>query len=322
MGRRPGQSDDYGERKRKGDEEEDLPRDQYQQFTSDEIDDESYRNQINQFLSLAKHQSSKGLFYLYRVIKGGKRALIHKTKDFTDLPDEHEIGLKYGSGDFEILMTAPNPDKRMKNIVVSHMITIDTSYDELRRQSIPNVQQYDSGKSLNEALTLIQGIMATLIPLIRPPESGGDIKKLFDDMYSFQGNMMKRSVENSLQMINDYQRKMAMLKYTPEKPPMRQIDDDEDDTPPDNFGNIITQIMPLIKEYLPKIISSSPDAKIYQGIVKQTELFKEISKNKKMVDALVNHLDKTQGEEVTTKLLNSLGIKRLKVLPIEKEQKK
>ena len=319
MGRRPGQSDDYG---RRGKDDEDVDaddRDRYQPFTSNEIPDDNYRNQVNQFLSLAKHQSSKGIFYLYRVIKGGKRALIHKTRDFAELPDENEIGLRYGSGEFEILMTAPNPKAGQKNIVVSHMITIDQSFDDLRRQQNPIQQQQDSGKNLNEALALIQGIMATLIPLIRPPENAEGTRKLFDEMYAFQGKMMQRSVENSLQLITDYQRKIAMLK-APVADAGKVIEDEEEDNS-NNFGNIITQIMPYIKEYLPKIISHGPEGKIYSNIVKQTEMFKEIAKNRKMIDALINHLDKTQGEEVTTKLLNSLGINRLKVLTAKKEGK-
>lgn len=307
-----------GRRKRRYEEEEinnknekvDENDNGYDHFSNDTIPEDSYRAQLNQFLDLARHNSNKAIFYLYRKIPGGKRAMIAKTRDYNELPDEDETGRKYGSGEYEILMTAPNPKtgSGRKSIIVSYDFILDSCYDNFQRngntQFFP-VQKQDSGEGLVKSITLLQGLISTLIPLIRPAESP-DTQKVMHEMYNFHRNILQKVMTDNFDLMNDYQRKIADLS---EGETVKQNDGDEQG---ENFTGIIERLTPLLSQWLPKILSSGHQGRIYQDMVRESDMFKTIAKNKRMIEALIKHLDTTQGEDTTNKVLSKLGIKRIK----------
>lgn len=298
-------------RRRENDDEDkvnddDKERGLDERFTDRDIPEPGYRSRLNQFLTLAQHNASRATFYLYRIVRG-KKAQLSKYFSENDIPDEHEVGLKWGSGDYDLVMTAPPLRTNGKSIISSYLFTLDSYYDELRmemqnRNPAYRMQQFqpqDSNRSMVEAITLLQTLISTLAPLFRPTETAPDIQKLFSSNYDVLSKVMRQSMENSVDLMTDYQRKVLMLK------------EKRDDDGVDEEG-IIEKLIPYIKDWLPMLIGGGAPARQVGEIARKTAMFKEISKNKKIVNKLIEYLDKEKGETATDSVLSSLGLKRQK----------
>ena len=292
--------------------DEGKPTKEFDSFGRDDVPDPGYRSQLNEFLELAKHFQNRATFYLYRV-NGRKRSIIKKTDSINDIPDENETGLKYGSGTYEILMTAPGSNGK-KPVIRHYDFDLDQSYDDLRLRSTPYQQvpvAPDSGESLVKALTLLQGLIGTLAPFMRPDSPPPDMQKMINDQYNFMGGLVKKSMMENMNLMHDYQRKLSMLKNV--KGDEQGGDGEEEDISP-----LVQQIMPFITEWLPKLMSGGAESRVVKNVVRGSAMFKEITKSRKMVTALIKYLDNQMGEEETDKVLRSLSMRRIKAVSAAK----
>lgn len=312
-----------GQRRQKNDEPEVEPEvetpevdESFQQFSSHQVPDPGYRDRLNQFLALAQHNASKATFYIYR-LNGRKRSQLGRWVNESELPDTHEAGLKWGSGDYDIVMTAPPLRAGGKSIIVSYPFTIDPYYDELRVEEMrknpyammafpgqmQQPPQQDSGKNFMDAITLLQGLIGTLAPLMRPADANPDMSKHFQTNFRMLNDVMKRSMEDNIELFGDYQRKILMLKD-------RNLDD-SDEVAPGETESVIEKIVPYLKDWLPLLVGGGQPAKAVAGTVKKTQMYKEIVKSKALTKGLIEFLDKDKGREETDKVLLALGVKRM-----------
>ena len=187
---------------------------------------------------------------------------------------------------------------------------LDASWDELgiknRQYQQAPIIQHDSGESLVKALTLLQGLIGTLAPIMRS-DSPPDMQKMINDQYNFMGGLVKKSMMENMNLMHDYQRKLAMLKNV--KNNDQQSEEEEED-----FTSLIQQILPFITEWLPKLLNGGAEGKVVKNVVRGSQMFKEITKSKRMVTALINYLDSTRGEDETDQILRSLSMRRIKAV--------
>lgn len=281
--------------------------------------DPTYHERLIEFLARSSLEIKDGHFYLYKYenyLSGEQKSLVDKFVE-TEPPDENEVGLRYGSGRYLLVLLVPPEGKREK-IVRSYRFRCHPVYDDRRADLLgpgrgrPSYQVEQApprrDTSLADAFALFQGMIQTIIPLVRPPENP-DVQRMMSQNFHVVSDVMKKQLESNVQLMADYQRRVANLKQIGENMGKgeRQQQDEEDS----GVMAIIQQVAPLLQEWLPRLLKPGAEGKVVSNIVKETAMFQEIKRSRKMINALIGHLDQTEGQEKTNKILNALNLKRM-----------
>lgn len=288
--------------------------------------DVTYHSRIMDFLAKSSLALADVTFWLYKLDgnTGNGMACIDKFTD-CDPPDEHEVGLQYGSGRYMLMMTVPETDKR-KKIVRSYKFKCHPSYDSRRNDSSGRIQlppEYfmnnRKDNSLVEAFTMMQGMLTTLIPLFKPTETP-DLQKIMSSNYSIVSEIMKKQALSSADMMIDYQRKLSSLKQIGSGDGNVRNDNGNDESD-SGVLDVIAQIAPLLEQWLPKLLGGGKQSQVVGNLVRESAMFQEISKNRKLINGLIAHLDSTRGKEETDKVLKALQVKRMFVRTQQQHRK-
>lgn len=280
----------------------------FEEFTEkDGFVDPSYLARINTFIAMAKADVSEATCYLYKYdnyTSGEAKSTIHKYEG-GDIPDQDEVGKVWGSGRYLLVLGIPASGGR-KALMRAYKFRINPVYDLQRTGSqVQQIVPHDSGKnSMAEAFTMLQGLLAMLIPLFQRPSESPDMNKILMGNFDMFGGLMKKQMMENIELMNDYQRKLQLVR---EGTDMRNDDEGEEQA-----ATIIDQIKPLLAEWLPKLIGGGREAKVVSKIVKGSQMFKEIAKNQNMVRSLISYLDKEKGREEADKILSTLGMQRVR----------
>lgn len=282
----------------------------FEEYTEkDGFVDPSYLARINTFIAMAKADVSDATCYLYKYdnyTSGEAKSTLHKY-DGGDIPDQDEVGKQWGSGRYLLVLGIPASGGR-KALMRAYKFRINPVYD-IQRTGLPAAQQvpvsHDSGKNgMAEAFTMLQGLLAMLIPLFQRPSESPDMNKILMGNFDMFGGLMKKQMMENIELMNDYQRRLQLVK---EGADMRNDDEGEEQA-----ATIIDQLKPLLAEWLPKLIGGGREAKVVSKIVKDSQMFKEIAKNQNMVRSLISYLDKEKGREESDKILSTLGMQRVR----------
>ncbi len=281
----------------------------FEEFTEEDgFIDPSYLSKVNGFLEKAKIDISETVCYLYKYDNynsGEQKSVLYKYTD-GDIPDEDEVGKRWGSGRYVLVLSIP-PANGRKPLMRAYKFRINPYYDTLRSGPLPAMpiqQQHDSGKnSMAEAFSMLQGLLATLLPMFQRPPENPDFSKMMAGNYGMFQDIMKRQMLDNVQLMTDYQRNVQLLK---------DGGGDMNGVEEEPAESIIEKIAPFLNEWLPKLIGGGTESKVVSTVVKGSAMFKEIAKNQAMVKALIAYLDKSQGVAQTNQVLASLGMKRTK----------
>ena len=279
----------------------------FEEFTeNDGFVDPSYLARINSFLAMSKADVSEATCYLYKYdnyTSGEAKSILHKYEG-GDIPDSDEVGKQWGSGRFLLVLGIPASGGR-KALMRAYKFRINPVYDLQRTGSPVQQVSHDSGKNgMAESFTMLQGLLAMLIPLFQRPSESPDMSKILMGNYDLFGGLMKKQMMENIELMNDYQRKLQLVREGAE---MKNDEEGEDQA-----ETIIDQIKPLLAEWLPKLIGGGKEAKVVSKIVRDTRMFKEIAKNQNMVRALISFIDKEKGRDEADKVLASLGMQRIR----------
>lgn len=278
----------------------------------------SYSPRIKEFLTKSSLTPADATFYLHKFdnpLGGEGKACVAKFSDGADPPDEDEVGRKYGSGRYQIVMFVPQSGNR-KQIVRLWKFRCHQYYDTLMRESIaaPTINQQpvvvQQGGSMVEAIAMITGLLNVLIPMLRPPENV-DMSKMANQNFTMFQDVMKKQMLSNIDLMANYQSAVAKMKNQTGDNNVKQIEQGDPDCGDTDGLSIIEQIAPYLQEWLPKLLSGGPQAKAVSTVVKGTELFKEIKKNRSTISALIKYLDEKNGPDDTNKILMALGMHRI-----------
>lgn len=284
----------------------------------------SYRTRIDDFLQKCSLQSSQADFYLWKYDNpnaGEQKSLVGKYHECDEPPDEDDVARTYGAGRYMLGMVYPETAKkpggtRVYKFKISPQYT--SNYQPMV-QSAPSVQnqqpvivQQPQQNTAAEFMAMMQSFLSLLLPVLRPPENP-DISRVMAGNVAMIQDVMRKQMTNTVDLMADYQRKVAMIKQVGTQPQQQPQAIDDGDDEEGGVNAVISQIAPLLTEWLPKLIGGGPQAQAVSSVVKGSAMFKEITRNRRMVAALIAHLDSTQGEEETNKALKALNIKRLPV---------
>ncbi len=223
-----------------------------------------------------------------------------------EIPDEDEIGRKYGSGKYECLLTVS--DKEGQRRITSSKFVIAEIYDDIRDEEqmkrYPANLNSGGGGSFREFDRMIDAMskfMAVLSPLINN-NNNPDISSMMMKNYETMGTVMKKSALDQQQMINDIQRSKLDLSEV--------VEDPDEST---GLSNMIASVSPWIEKLLPLILGGGAQSKAAVTMVKAAPRFKEVVKNKRVLTGLIKFIGEKHGVSTVKRLLTELKIRKPRV---------
>ena len=244
--------------------------------------------------------------YLYKFISGtGDTKELVDTFHGQEPPDESEIGLKHGSGRY-LMMIFP-PDGNIDG-VKGYRFRLGKIWDNRRYQqpeqissppSSVHVHQAGGGAGLAETMQLMEKILALFSPILTAPRDNSASEMMIQNVKMI-GDVMR---EQAVQQIGFIQ-EIARAQLTGNGDNAMAAVDTEPQT------SLIEQIIPLVNDWLPKLIGNNAQSKAVSTIVRGTPLFNQVVNDRKTIARLIAYLDKEKGREQTDQLLAALKLGR------------
>jgi len=297
------------------DEPKDVPKREsiFEEIEPDKLAgfDPSYMQVANRFLEMEKVDFEEPIYYLYKYdhpTTGKSKSFVRKYVH-GEPPDEEDIGKEFGSGRYLLCLWVPASENR-ESKMRSYMLRLNQRFDDLmlrnkkekpETQAAPAAMAQQTG--FRETMDVMERIMAIFTPLItplinRPREESP--KELIQQMYSTVGDIMKSQVADNMNMITEFKR--------------RAIEGDnkemESNTLTENQPSVVEQLIPLINEWLPKLVGGGAKAAAVSEVVRMTPQFKSIVQNRVELVRIIKYLDDTRTPTETDKILSALRIRR------------
>lgn len=275
----------------------------------------SYLDRVQEFISRNELTDSETVFYLYKfdnATAGNSKAFIAKYTEI-EPPDEDQIGKKFGSGRYLVVMAVPKSEKSPAGHIKAFSIRIHQFYDTLNApaaQQTPTIIQQPSN-GLSDTISVISQLMAAFTPFFtmmqqnqqNQQHNSPDVSSLLFKTFENTQDVLKKSMLENVKVAADLQRKLIQV----ENGGTDMNSEVEEEEEP----GLLETLKPLMMEYLPKLLDNNAQSKALQTVVKNTPQFKKIISNKREFKTLVAYLDKEKGPETTNKILANLKLKRV-----------
>lgn len=293
-----------GQRSKKQSSQEVNPDDSQEQENSEdfkELDPNkffSYGGDVEDWLAENEYLNAECKAKLYTFNRDSQREFIKQYSG--EVPSWDQIGVQYGSGRFEIILTVLKEGKRK---VFSRKQYLHESYNN--RMSVPeNSQQviHVGGNNNNNALSMMKEVFSMIIPLLTITKQAGspDFSEVMMKNYDMMQKVMQRSLTDNAQFLNDMQRENMGL---------TEVVENEDEST--GVMGMVNTIMPIIEKFLPLIIGKpNPVQQMTIEAVKKTPEFLKIAKNQRNLKYLASFIDQKHGQDTTKKLLSRFDLKR------------
>jgi len=290
-----------------------------EEFSGEELTFEpTFTQRIYDFLEKQKIDESTPTFYLYKYDdpkSGELKAFIQKYKD-VEPPDEHDIGMSFGSGRYIMVMSIPRIGNR-KTQMRAYRFRVHTRYDEMQQPEaglqqppagnyphyLPAPQQQNN--SFNDAMMLMERVFSMLAPVLNRPRDE-NVTDILSQSYGAINDVMKRSMVDQFRTISDLSKQLI----AGGKENM-QIPFNDTETEPEEQTSIIEKFLPLIMDWLPKLIGGGPQAAIVKTAVQASPQFQQVIQDKQELHKIITYLDQARGPDETDKILAALNIKRI-----------
>ena len=247
----------------------------------------------------------RATLYRYDQENAKKQSLVNAS--IGSILTAHDVGLKYGSGDYRYVVTWRLATGAPK--IRAFRFSIGREYDALR---VPAVAPVQPAAGLSEALSLVSTVFGMLLPIIKaqatPPASAGAAGAELAVL-----NMHKATQQVLQQSLLQY---VDLQKSVREKLDADDRGDDFDDQEgedmyEDEGGDpVFQQIKTLAAEWLPKILGDGLTGKAAALAVKSLPEFKAITRDKARLSRLLDELAAKFGDEEVDQVCARLKIKR------------
>lgn len=259
----------------------------------------SYGGDVEDWLAENEYLNAECKAKLYCFNKEGQREFI---KQYTgEVPSWDQIGVQYGAGRFEIIMTVFREGVRK---VFSRKQYLHESYNNRMLSEIrQNGQQVlHVGGENNNGISMMKEVFSMIIPLLTITKNTGsqDFSEIMMKNYDMMQKVMQRSLTDNAQFLNDMQRGNMGL---------TEVVETEDEST--GVMGMVNTIMPMLEKFLPLIIGKpNPVQQMTIDAVKKTPEFLKIAKNQRNIKFLASFIDQKHGKDTTKKLLSRFDLKR------------
>lgn len=262
-----------------------------------------WEEELDQWQAGERIEESTLQVVLYRLRTGKGKERVWKWQD--EIPDEHEIGLQFGSGVYMVyaVLSAPGGFRKVKH----RRFTLAASYDAeraraQREQGLNPASPAggnlagSSSSSFEMMLAMMERVIVPLLAARGAPAVGGDLSH-WNQANEIVGRVVEASANSQLKIAREAG---AMLAHNG----AAVAAGDEADE-----GDFKEYLKGVIKDYGPSLIEAAGlKLKAMAGVVKRDEVFTQLSSNPDLFTRVVKLLTKDpdvdagQVEKVLTKL--------------------
>jgi hypothetical protein len=270
----------------------------------------SYIDRFQEFIRKSELLEASASYYLYKFdsLNSQSKSFISK---FTDVepPDEDQIGRKFGSGKYLIVVAISPCEKAPEGAMRAYTIKIHSYYDTLKSNEHSFTQQSNPGttiinppaNNMQDTLALINQIVGIITPLLQQKNASvPDYNQILFKNYETTAEVLKNNLMENIKLSGELQRKIINDGGNVE---MAEVESQE--------VGLLEQFKPLIIEWLPKLIGDNAQAKAIQSLVQSSPQFKQVKNNTDELRLLINYLDCEKGKTVTDKILKNLKLSRV-----------
>jgi hypothetical protein len=140
-------------------------------------------------------------------------------------------------------------------------------------------------------------------PLLNRPRDE-NVKEFMKSMYSTMGEAMQSSMSENLRMMAEMKR--IAIEGSQD---MNQVQVDTT-IEQEQQSTILSQIIPLLSEFLPKILGGGAKSEAVREVVRMTPQFKRLIKDRAELVRVIRYLDQSKGTDETNRILLALKVAR------------
>jgi hypothetical protein len=297
-------------------DDSDFFEDDVEEFTAENLPFRpSYLTKFNQFLEKEDMEDSLPTYYLYKFdnyYSGKKNSLVDRFEDQSP-PDEHDIGMKHGSGRYMLFCTVPNCRQFPNGTTRAYRFRVNPIYDDRRNIASKENNQHNqqffqgpypfhapqpagAGNNLADTIGLMKEVVSMITPLLsQKKDESSSMREIVTESYSVVGEIMRTSMMEQMKIMQQMTKQQLKLpdltKETEPEPP-----------------GIIEKFLPVISEWLPKLMGSGPSAAMAGSLVKSIPQFRDIIDDSQQLNSIVQWMCEAHGIESTAQILTNLGI--------------
>jgi len=295
-------------------DDSDFFEDEVEEFTPENMPFRpSYLIKFNQFLEKEEMEDSLPTYYLYKFdnyYSGKKNSLVDRYEDQSP-PDEHDIGMKHGSGRYMLFCTVPNCRQFPNGTTRAYRFRVNPIYDDRRNSASKENQQQiftgpyppqfqapqqPAGNNLTDTIGLMKEVVSMITPLLsQKKDESSSMREIITESYSVVGEIMRTSMMEQMKIMQHMTKQQLKLP------------DFSKETEPEPPG-IIEKFLPVISEWLPKLMGSGPSAAMAGSLVKSIPQFRDIIDDSQQLNSIVQWMCEAHGIEATAQILTNLGI--------------
>lgn len=257
--------------------------------------------------------------HLYRITNDGREKIYKFDCRADQVPDEHEIGVRFGSGKFEYIINQWIDGKRGKTKTISFRLAPE--YDNYKKEAIQPQQQTQQQNTIAGAVTVdiaaqvaqgIQGAISGIVQSVAPFAPAivelikGHKQQDYPEYLANLNNTTTRIIENNMKstakMTQDFLQDVLSsaaenMRFIPSN---YEIEEEEEE---EMKSTIFMMVAPLLEQYMPQIMSGAGQ-ELLSGI-KSNPLFQQIKNNDRVQNELFSWVASKWGIE-TANTVNQL----------------
>lgn len=294
-----------------------------------ELQDEEvpYTERIAEFLAqFGETDEVEPIFYLYKFddpLSGKSKQFCKKYAD--DPPEQEDIGLQFGGGRFVIIMHIPPLSPGKKAMTKSYKIKLHPRFDELCRQRSIQFQQQqpsqvnrqqstvDSFAQIERLIAIVTPLIQLITPLFQRPPRDESMQSILQTTYSSVNELLQHNLTENFKMLRDVRSQMADVLG---EGPVGAVALEEPVIEKPEKNDMLTMLLPLLSEWLPKLLAGGMQSNILSSAIQQAPQFREILSDQNEMEKLIKFLVQTQGVDDTNRLLETLNINRRVARPV------
>lgn len=240
---------------------------------------------------------------------------VHCGKFVDEVPDEDEIGRTFGAGKYSVILNANDSGGQRR--ISEYKFTCAEVYDEIKNNPMgynpamgynPMMGMMGMGsadRSFDKSMDAMAKMLAMIMPLVRQQNTQPqNVTDMISDTYKMMTGIMKRSVLDQTQLINDMGRRNAGLDGV--------VENIEEST---GMAGILAQLKPYVDSLVPlfvgqpNLIQKSQAAATVQAIKKHPE-YPQFVRNRKMVSQLCKFIEDKHGKKAVAAVLKNFQISK------------
>lgn len=251
----------------------------------------SIEEELNELFPI--NESTKA--YLYRIDDKGSRKQVFRYDGM--LPDDHEIGMRFGGGEFLMMIKYRDDSGEQKQ--TTKKINLDESYNSYRDEK-PQAQPNNHTQNNNSELGQIMSIMVQMMERMNQPQKIADMIPNFNlgailqDTYTKANNVLEDGLIRQQKLLSSMmmQSKKQFAEMVQQQPKQIEYYDDEEEYEEEEENNMRMQnkmIFSMVKPYIPQLIGGLLPQETIEGF-KSNPLFSAIINNpqgKKEFESLI-----------------------------------